>query len=420
MTPRPPDRLLSRRRAVAAALVGVAVIVVLIAGLATTGAPAEATASRPAGAPAGSAASTSSSSSTTTTTSSTSSSTAPSASGNRPPPVVVPQGLSPSVKTPLVIAMWSGVGFNPLASRDGFRVAYLSTVDKWKNDLAYISSEIDQLEATYNIDPNRVYVTGFSGGGWATLNAGCYLSRKIAAIAVVDSTMTTPVYTGCSPVRPVSELLISGTAQGSLYSGLPGRLASAAQTTGRWLGLNGCPNTAAPQVTHSGVVTQQLWTRCTDSSAVGFYTVKGAGHYWPGSVGIPASDPGATYNAYQAVWSFFSARTAAPMTLPGSLSTLVFRTRQSVVRTRGRARKTTVRQVVATFALGEAVKVSAQLLSGTKVVLAKRAPLARGRRTSLVWTLPRRVRPGSYMVALSLVDSFGRRLAIAPATLQIH
>ena len=71
---------------------------------------------------------------------------------------------------------------------------------------------IDQITASQNIDPNRVYVVGFSAGGFITYFVACELSTKVAAVAVISNQMTVENRMPCEPRRPVSELAFVGTA----------------------------------------------------------------------------------------------------------------------------------------------------------------------------------------------------------------
>ena len=56
-----------------------------------------------------------------------------------------------------------------------------STVD----DVGFIAQLIDSLRAVYNIDPNRIYATGMSNGGFMSYQLACDLNNRIAAIASV-------------------------------------------------------------------------------------------------------------------------------------------------------------------------------------------------------------------------------------------
>jgi polyhydroxybutyrate depolymerase len=46
----------------------------------------------------------------------------------------------------------------------------------------FISALIDHLEKKYNIDNERVYVTGISNGGMMTFRLGCELSADLHTV----------------------------------------------------------------------------------------------------------------------------------------------------------------------------------------------------------------------------------------------
>ncbi|MEL6972721.1 MAG: PHB depolymerase family esterase, partial [Bacteroidota bacterium] len=60
-----------------------------------------------------------------------------------------------------------------------------STVD----DVGFTAALIDSLAAEYNINPERIYSTGMSNGGFMSYQLACELSDRIAAIASVTGTM---------------------------------------------------------------------------------------------------------------------------------------------------------------------------------------------------------------------------------------
>merc|ERR1712048_24903 len=51
------------------------------------------------------------------------------------------------------------------------------------DDVGFIDTLLDELEASYCIDRSRIYMTGFSNGGFMTQRMGCELNHRLAAIA---------------------------------------------------------------------------------------------------------------------------------------------------------------------------------------------------------------------------------------------
>src|SRR5262249_16066501 len=149
------------------------------------------------------------------------------------------------------------------------------------DDVAFIAALIDHIEATDQIDPNRVYVTGFSRGGMMSYRLGCELGSRIAAIAPVAGNMATfdgsARNTRCMPVRPVSVLAIQGTADARVpFQGGSGSMpaltttrveeyASFSDVIGVWRDIDGCATSSSATV--SGRTTTTIW-RCGGGSVV--------------------------------------------------------------------------------------------------------------------------------------------------------
>lgn len=334
---------------------------------------------------------------------------------DRLPPIVYrPPGLARTAKVPLLIALHGSQSrpqnmqglshFEQLAKSDGFVVAFPGSCDDthpWgpTQDLTYLSSLIPQLIGSQNIDPTRVYVAGYSAGGYATWLLGCMLSREVTAVAIVSGAMNGRLYDVCSPSRPVSELLLVGTQDGTQYTGVPGRLPSPFQTTAHWRGLDGCAAQPVAATLPLPAVSQQVWSDCTDGSAVSLIIVKGAKHVWPPyGPGAPPS-----YSASAAVWAFLSAHTGAPLTLTGS-DARVLSLRAAAIGG-GRVRFT------AKLHVAEPLTVVASLASGSSPRAVHLA--APGQRNVTVsWTFVA-ARRSSYHLLLTLRDSYGRVRRVA-------
>ncbi|MEA2147438.1 MAG: polyhydroxybutyrate depolymerase [Solirubrobacteraceae bacterium] len=332
----------------------------------------------------------------------------------RPSPIICTpggSGIAPQLapKLPLVIALY-GAGGSPqlmeglthleaVAREHGFVLAYAGSSDSrhpWApwSDVTYIGSLIDQLIATHNVDPNRVYVAGFSAGGGEAWRDACHLSTKVTAIAV-DAENETVRPWGCTPARPVSQLLMVGTADGQRWTGIPGKLLTPQGTTQRWRQIDGC-TAQQPDLTQHPVpaVTHESWTSCTDGSAVALYTFGGVTHNWP--LGGPGTPPG--YSASEAVWSFFAPLHGAPLSLPS---------RDARVSGIGVNRVKRHFVVVATVRAAEAVTGTAQV-RGRRRLARRTLQLRPGAKLRVRLNLPAKVKAGKYLVSFTLKDSYGR------------
>ncbi len=259
----------------------------------------------------------------------------------------VPETLDPEVPTSLVIAlhqfsdtgrrMQALTGFDAIADREGFIVAYPdgilvswnSDIDgntggiKFVDDEKFILELVERLQERYNVDPDRIYLTGASNGGMMTQLMGCRHSDVFAAIAPVMGSLEKVNAYGCEPRAPVSVLLIHGTAdpivpyEGGLQEGprSPFYL-SALKNAEHWAGYGGCSGDPVVSIVppvdgETGEILLNTYTPCETGIGVALCTVTGGGHTWPGSAeNYDEALVGPTsyaLNASEYIWAFFKA-----------------------------------------------------------------------------------------------------------------
>jgi len=251
--------------------------------------------------------------------------------------------------TPLVIVLHGGggtgqgmpklTGFNAVADRENFIIAYPDGFEKhwndgrgvqWQaqveniDDVGFISALIDHLSDELNIDAGKIYVTGISNGGMMSHRLGCELSQKIAAISPVASNIPVNQASVWSPSRPVAVLIINGIddplvpwAGGDIHFGKTklGEVLSVADTVKFWISKNQC--SSSPVVTQlpdkdpvdGTTVRTEVYGGCQDGAEVVLYAVEGGGHTWPGGLQyLPEFVIGKTsreFNASEVIWQFF-------------------------------------------------------------------------------------------------------------------
>ncbi len=225
--------------------------------------------------------------------------------------VYLPQNYNTGDSFPLLLALHGLTqtgqtimgfsGFNSIADTANFIVVYPDGVgNAWNvgfsggstaDDVGFISALIDTLHQTYNIDLNRVYLTGFSNGGFLSYRLACELGNRIAAIAPVAGTMTDGAYNLCSPERQMPVLHIHGTNDFVVsYNGGFGNK-SVDQVLGFWNNYNNCPGIPLVEdlpdlVAEGSTVKRYTWSPCDESSEVMLLKIINGGHTWPGSVGV--------------------------------------------------------------------------------------------------------------------------------------
>jgi polyhydroxybutyrate depolymerase len=249
----------------------------------------------------------------------------------------VPKTYDRAKPTPLVISMHAAAGWpaqqmnlsgwNRLADEHGFIVVYPAggnvpqtwNVDRGAGltrDVRFISALIDTLEATYNIDPMRIYANGMSNGGGMAFVLSCTLSDRIAAVGMVAAAQTLPS-NWCTDDRPVSMIAFHGAADPIVpYGGGPlGDPFNPAKVifpavqdwVASWARRNRCGANPVDSAVAADVIRRE-YTSCADRSAVVLYTIQGGGHSWPGGQPLPEWWVGPTSKSIDAtsqMWAFF-------------------------------------------------------------------------------------------------------------------
>ncbi len=91
------------------------------------------------------------------------------------------------------------------------------------DDVGFISALIASISQQYQTDPARVYVMGFSQGGFMTQRLVCNLSETITSAAAVGSLLKNSVAASCNQSRQIPLAFINGTADP--INSLPGSAA---------------------------------------------------------------------------------------------------------------------------------------------------------------------------------------------------
>jgi polyhydroxybutyrate depolymerase len=254
-----------------------------------------------------------------------------------------PSTLPSSKLAPLVLVFhgggghdWNMPGFtqvDALADEQGFFVAYPDAVDgNWNDgrgisttdDVAFVRALIDEVAHSHSVDPQRIYATGISNGGFFSNRLSCDLADKIAAIASVAATMPEGLVTVCKPSRPVSVLYIQGTKDplvpinGGKIGFVRGRsrgvcisLDEAAKFWRTHDGISADPTVAkiSDRVDDGTHVRRETWAAGRDNTEVVVYTIEGGGHTWPGGPQyLPAwlvGKASKNLDATRTIWEFF-------------------------------------------------------------------------------------------------------------------
>jgi len=200
------------------------------------------------------------------------------------------------------------------------------------DDVGFIDRLTDTLIKRYNVDTNRIYICGFSNGGFMVQRLACKLPKRFAAMASLGSSMDTVRYRNCNPSKPIPFAFFNGTADPEMpYGGGPMKnpqvipVVPVDTTIQFWISHNKC-QTATPVynfpdtfTTDNSTAELYTFTNCDCNADIKFYKLINGGHTWPGAyVASQATALGNTnrdINASDELWNFFNAHTLCNTTV---------------------------------------------------------------------------------------------------------
>ena len=260
----------------------------------------------------------------------------------------VPSSYDVDTPTPMVMVLHgrpgnSGgiafiTGMNRVAEEEGFIAVYPDAINMGWNagegsqffedtgihEADFFEALINDLSIDLNVDPQRIYVTGFSNGGFMTQRLACEMPHRFAAFAVGGASIFPNAPAVCEGTDAVPIMFIHGTedvsvpfeGEMSTMQGRPFRnLLSVPDTVAYWAQHNGCvlesESEELPILGNSPdtYVVLNTINDCADNTHMLFYVVVGGGHNWPGEgQGIGPQIAGRVnmdINANEVIWDFF-------------------------------------------------------------------------------------------------------------------
>lgn len=255
----------------------------------------------------------------------------------------VPESYDGSEPVPLVVAlhrfsedgkdMARMTGFNTLAERHGFIVAYPNAVMRcfngfgwfdYPDDVAFILDTVDEIAHRYWIDPARTYVTGASNGGFMTYLMACDASDVFAAAAAVMATMPEELAQTPANARKTPILIMHGTEDPIvpyydsnllIGRGRPVEVLPIPETVDYWVRHNGCSPSPLRETLQNAdpndqtTAIRETYANGRNNAEVVLYTIVGGGHTWPGGIeSFPefiVGDRSNDFRATEVIWDFF-------------------------------------------------------------------------------------------------------------------
>ena len=151
------------------------------------------------------------------------------------------------------------------------------------DDVGFIKALIDTLSLQRNIDQDRIYICGFSMGGFMAYRLACELSDRVAAIASVAGDLGNGF--SCRPSRAIPILDLHGTADSAVGYAANFYGLSTTATLALWSANNGCgrwPDTLhLPDLSNDGYTVDRIvWRNCNHEFGIEHFKVMNAGHVW--------------------------------------------------------------------------------------------------------------------------------------------
>jgi len=262
----------------------------------------------------------------------------------------IPKSYDPAKPTPLVVVLHGAfdtakkmerqTGLSDLADREGFIAVYPNGItlfgwlQHWNaryccgkamkagiDDLGFVAGVIEQAQANLNVDPNRIYMVGYSNGGMLAYLFASEKPETLAAVAIMASTIgsksspSEPEKRIIEPKIPVPMIIFHGREdenipyEGGQKIGKEGRYYTpVSESVDFWANNNGCAKPAKMERLLGGKVLKQAWKGCEGNAEVTLFTIESWNHDPPTrhfTDKLPASNPLKGFHATEIIWEFF-------------------------------------------------------------------------------------------------------------------
>jgi polyhydroxybutyrate depolymerase len=160
--------------------------------------------------------------------------------------------------------------------------------DSGIDDVGYINRLIDSAVSRFPVASKRIYLAGYSNGGFMAMRFACERPTRIAAAVTVSASFYKSMNNACQPAAGTPFAMINGTDDIRVNYNATYGLLTVPAAAKRWAQINGCPTAPAHSLLPDLAprdktrVEMDKWSSCTNGE-VRLYTVDQGGHTWPDS-----------------------------------------------------------------------------------------------------------------------------------------
>jgi polyhydroxybutyrate depolymerase len=231
-------------------------------------------------------------------------------------------------------------GFNKLSDRHNFIVGYPEALNlHWNDartdsislshyneidDVGFIDQVVQYAIDSFRIDPERIFVSGFSEGGLMVFRLACERPHVFKGFASVAASLSLDQLVECTPDTTISLMMINGTRDPILpYDGgqmeidetEAGSMLAPEEAINFWLEENQCTEKSSEKDMANRDTFDETrsirttYNDCEQKNEIVLIRVVNGGHAWPGgrqyqnerSIGKVSDD----FDASEEIWKFF-------------------------------------------------------------------------------------------------------------------
>ena len=175
-------------------------------------------------------------------------------------------------------------------------------------DLSFIEALIDFSVNDLGINPEMVYVSGFSNGAFMAYTLACFLSNKVAAFAPVAGSLSPEDYDSCNPQRPVPIIHIHGVNDSQIPVQGNDYVTPVQLVFNYWSSFNECSSTSVIDGDDNNGDGygwySDVSSGCQQGVSINYTYLENFDHYWPSSNADKGG--GSDINGATFIWDFLS------------------------------------------------------------------------------------------------------------------